>query len=252
MVIAIAAIGGGSLVLSSFFFGLYLVWKSSRTRGLPEFCLGMGLFLMGGIGYSLTTISTTVPDLPLGLRYTFNATSMLCSVAGHSLIALFTYTVFQRGVGWARILAGSVFGLFSILFIWQLLSPGLAANIGEQQGPWTLTTYLTFVNLTWAASESFRFYMKMRRRRSLGLADPRVSNQVLMWAIAIGSAAAVVAAMVLVKASGIPTAGKEGLVTTALIVGPMGPISAVCMGLAFMPPRWYARWLAGESVPQPA
>ena len=89
--------------------------------------------------------------------------------------------------------------------------------------------------------------------QNVGLADPRASNQVLMWAIAIGSGAAVMVIMMLLKAAGVPTTGKEGLIPTALVVGPMGPISAVCMGLAFMPPERYKRWLIERAAaPEPA
>ncbi len=248
LVIAIAAIGGGSLVLSSFFFGLRLIWKSYQTRGLPEFCLGMGLFLMGGLGYSISTAANAIPDVPESFRLAASFISMICSIAGHSVIALFTYKVFRPGVAWARLLAGSIFGVLSVLMVWQLISPGLEVQLGQANGPWQFSTHLTLVNLLWTTFESLSYYAKLRKRRRLGLADPWIANQVLMWAIAIGSAATVVVTMMFLKAIGVPTTGKEGLVTTALIVGPMGPISAVCMGLAFMPPSWYRRWLTHRAA----
>ena len=70
-----------------------------------------------------------------------------------------------------------------------------------------MSTYLTLVNLSWATTESLLYYVKLRKRTRLGLAVPQTSNQVLMWAIAMGAAAAVVAIFMILPAIGIPVMG---------------------------------------------
>ena len=47
MLEAVAAVGGGSFVLVSLAVGLRLLLVWWRTRELPEFALGFGLFAMG-------------------------------------------------------------------------------------------------------------------------------------------------------------------------------------------------------------
>ena len=49
----LGAIGGVSFILASLVIGLRLLLLARRTRELPEFVIGLALFLMGGLGYPL-------------------------------------------------------------------------------------------------------------------------------------------------------------------------------------------------------
>jgi len=58
---ALAALGGLAFVLASLVLGIRLLALATRTRRLPEVCIGLALLLMGGLGYPL------IMTAPLGL-----------------------------------------------------------------------------------------------------------------------------------------------------------------------------------------
>jgi hypothetical protein len=59
----LAGIGGGAFVLVSLVIGVRVLWLARRTRGLPEFAMGLGLILMGGLGYPvLAQFGSFLPD----------------------------------------------------------------------------------------------------------------------------------------------------------------------------------------------
>jgi hypothetical protein len=248
LVTAIAAVGGLSLILSSFVFGLRLIWVSRKTRGLPEFCIGAGLFLNGGLGYVCSTLANAIPDLSDETKVGLLTVHMLAATVGQGCIALFTWKVFRPTSVWARTGAILIFMGYSTLFVWQVVTPGILAYANDFSGIWDMTLHLAKINLLWAGIESLLYYLKLRKRVSLELADPAVANRVLMWSIAILSAASVTIAIWVLEIMSIPTKGAEGLVYTALVVGPLGPITAVCMWLAFTPPKRYQHWIAEMSV----
>ena len=53
----LAAAGGGAFVLVSLVIGVRVVWLAHRTRGLAELSMGLGLLLMGGLGYPIPILA---------------------------------------------------------------------------------------------------------------------------------------------------------------------------------------------------
>lgn len=233
----IAALGGGSFVLASLVVGGRLVALSWRTRGLPEFLLGTGLFFMGGVGYPLMTVTTRVEGLPDTLRTGMLISHMCTTTLGMGALAWFTRRVFRPGAVWAGLLLGTIVIGFVALAAIQLLGPGpMAFFENPKAGPWAAKIYLGLVPMSWAGFESIRYYTMQRRRLALGLADPVVTDRFRLWGVAILSADAIVAFGLAFKWMGFQITSTA---IGALLIGGLGLVTAGGLWLAFVPPRFY-------------
>ena len=240
----IAAIGGMSFVLASLIVGLRLLLLARRTRELPELVIGLGLFLMGGIGYPLTAVARLATPLPDAVRTGLFALSLLCAFVGTLAVALFNQRVFRPG---RRIAVWTVIGLGgaeAALLLLQTVSPGLQAGAFFNEGlGLRLFTSLHGVPLAWAACESFAYAAKLGLRAKLGLADPVVADRMRLWGISMLSALAINLASTITGFFGIDLAATAG---GALLIAPLGLVASGCTWLAFVPPAAYLRRVAAR------
>ena len=123
----IAAVGGGLFVLASLVVGGRVALLSFKTKGLPEFLLGTGLFLMGGLGYPMMQIAQRATQLPDDQRAALMIAQMTFMVAGMSGVAWFTRRVFRPKAAWAGALLLGIAAAYSGLAIAQVMGPGLMA-----------------------------------------------------------------------------------------------------------------------------
>jgi hypothetical protein len=149
--------------------------------------------------------------------------------------------VFRRGATWAYVLAGG-----GAVLLWGGCLVGIAQGglrTGGVGSPaWFCEYVVIWTYPVWNAIESFRYYGLMRRRTSLGLADPIVTNRFLLW-----GTGSVFAALAVWTAS-IPFAFMSDaprllaiLPTIQTVTAILGVISVSCSLLAFLPPTWYRR-----------
>lgn len=232
----IAAIGGGSFVLTSLVTGCRLLWMSKRTRQLPEFILGLGLFLMGGLGYPLTMLGEFGTGLADGTRAALVMSNQLCGVVGLTLLGAFTWWVFRRDDKIAAALVSATGATFIALFVWRAMTHGFTPiALGGLQAP-LLHTLLTIAVLGVSGAESLRYHMQLRKRMRLGLADPLITDRFRLWAVGM---------LVAMSLSGIASLCNYfdiafntttiGILTT----GVLGSVCAASIWCAFFPPRFY-------------
>jgi hypothetical protein len=241
-----AALGGGAFVLASLVVSARLLYLASRTRELPELLIGGNLLLMGGIGYPIAMLARSAadPSVQSGLCAAHGFTTIL----GQTSIVLFNWLVFRPDDPRLRRLAAGFFALLVALFCWQTVSPGWAGYAARLAGPWRVVAYTSPFVLGWAGLESLLFHAKLRRRLSLGLADPVTTDRLRLWAIAQLSAFAISSTSLALRELGIPLTP----VLSAIVVGPLGILAATAMWLAFLPPRRYVSWVAMRIAPQQA
>jgi hypothetical protein len=139
-------------------------------------------------------------------------------------------------------------GLFGT-FIWSGVMDSFAT-----QGPLTphtlLRSTLQIGCLLWGAAESFAYWLKMRRRVKIGLADPVVSNRFLMWAIGAfaagwGTAVGTVAQIV----TGVATTELGWVMVSSSM---HGLVAAIAIALAFIPPGFYVRYIQASAEQEKA
>lgn len=234
----LAAAGGGAFVLASLVLGIRLMWLSTRTGGLPERVMGLGLFLMGGLGYPLTLLALQGDGLGLGpdARAAMLGANMACNTVGMSALAWFNLRVFRHGEIWAVALVGVVaLGYLAPAGV-QAVGPGLGAFLAEGEGPWQLTRFTALLPTTWGAVESLRYHGLLQRRMELGLGDAVVADRFRLWGAAMACAALISGVSTGLELSGVSVATST---VGGLLLGTLGLLIAVCLALAFFPPRAY-------------
>ncbi len=102
--------------------------------------------------------------------------------------------------------------------------------------------------LCWGSFEALRFWLRMRRRLALGLANPEVANRFLLWGIGAGTAG-LGSAIGTLFAIVTGVSYLEAAWMVALLSG-LGFIAAVAMWLAFLPPATYTRWILAKASPR--
>ena len=235
----VAAFGGGAFVLASLVLGARLVWMARRTRGLPEFVLGFGLFLMGGLGYPLMAIAQQATGLGVRTRVGLYVTQMLCTTIGMTGVTLFTRRVFRPGEAWAAWTTPACLVAMIGLMIAQGVGPGIAAALQGGDAIWFRSSYVSIAVMGWTGAESLRYHLMLRRRLALGLAEPVVVDRFRLWSISMFSAASISSLGLVLRE--LFDVSLNGTTAGNLLVGPLGLVIALALWLAFLPPAGYLR-----------
>jgi hypothetical protein len=156
---------------------LRLFRLAARSRALPEVLVGV-YFMIVPVGISLSIrVDRFAPEHAAAVR----AVAAALFTSGGIALLLFAWSVFRPAENWARGLAWG--GSLVLGMIW---AGALAA--GAYRSEVSLFLLLpTYASYFWVFVESIRYYGLLRRRRSLGLADPVVANRFLLFAIWTGA-----------------------------------------------------------------
>ncbi|MEM7411833.1 MAG: hypothetical protein AAF430_16500 [Myxococcota bacterium] len=216
---------------------LAAAWARERA---PE--VGIGVFFIA-LGAEIASY-----PLSLGQRGLFNGLAVSTSCAA---LLMFTYRVFRPGQILALAFAWGCGLVVASLFIvphlvgWQSLTLRLA---------WALARS---VALVWATFECARYYLQMRRRLQLGLADPVTANRFLLWSLWIGAAAMLPLSGVVIRLLALQGQATDVTVTTqpeggvllfaAWIFGWL-LVALVALWLSFFPPERYLGWVRRTAV----
>jgi hypothetical protein len=226
--------------------GARMLLLARRTRRLPELTLGAGSVLICGVGFPASLVSgfgevVERVNVPLWVASEF------VTQVGIVLLYLFTFQVFQPGVGWAKalVLVACVGLPAALAMAWRALAtawPG-EASVQVVAGELLLCFAGYAGCFVWSAAESFRHYAMARRRRQLGLADPVVVSRFRLWGF-YGLAA-----------TGITAANAVGVllgvnIQTSLVVllpaGVLAFAASLAMYFVFLPPGWYLARLRAQ------
>lgn len=241
----IAAAGGGAFVLVSLVVGVRLLALAARTRELPELAMGLGLLLLGGVGYPLLETIEHSHALSLDRRVALLGTQMGCHVIGTTAFTFFVARVFRRGSPLPLALTALVLAAIVGLVLLQIQVAGMAAFVREGTGPWRVHAAVSLLPLVWGGLESARWRRMLRRRLALGLADPVVADRFRLWSVGMFAAAGVAALSTGLELAGLSLTGST---VGSLVVAVGGLVSATSLWLAFVPPRSYLRRLAARTA----
>jgi hypothetical protein len=237
-----ADLGLGVPILLSL-LSLRLFRLASRTRELPELLVGI-YFLVVPFGISLTIRTDRfAPEDAAAVRAASNA----LATAGGVALLLFTWCVFRPAERWARGLAWG--GSAALVALWAL---GLA--LGAYASGSSLFLLLPcYASYLWVFVESLRYYLLLRRRRQLGLADPVLVNRFLLFAVWTGSVVAITLLGVTGSIAQWLTGSfhEGGALANPLVLGVARVLSlpiAVSLWLIFLAPARYHAWLRGRAA----
>jgi hypothetical protein len=221
------------LVATCLVIGVRLLILAARTHELPELLMGISFVLAGAVASVLDVARQLSAESP-GLERPLAQASLATLHLGIGCVALFTWRVFRPrdALGWA---------------LAALCLSGLAlGGAGEATGPFLrpgdaphvwfwISLASRIATYGWAGVESFAYWVLLRRRERLGLADPLVANRLLLWVIATATILVVWVRLLVLAATGFVGAQTNAF-TTALVV-----LCAAAIWLAFFPPEAWRR-----------
>jgi hypothetical protein len=222
---------------------LVRLWRQSRQT--PELAIGLSFLSAGVFGWAFMLSANFAGDPSqsnVGVAL-FSGGYLLISL-GVVLSYLFTWQVFRPTEIWARALFWCTSAILLLTAIpFQLPqfdalmeipgfalvnAAGTAARIGSG---------------VWGATEAFLYWRQMRRRASLGMAEPLVANRFLLW---FGASASTALIMTVTSLSP-PTEPQALTPLFAVGVSTFATAAGIQQYFAFMPPEFYRRFIAKRS-----
>ena len=220
-----------------------LAW---RTRRLPELLVGI-YFLLVPFAISL---SIRVDRFDAAYAEAVRIVSNALFTSGGVALLLFVWCVFRPDSRWAWWLA--LGGSAAVIATWAL---GIPLGLYEASTSMFLLMPVYASNL-WVFFESFRYFLLLRRRQRLGLADPVIMNRFLLFAIWTGGIGVItlmgVAGSFAQLMNG--TFQDGGALGDPVVLGITRVLAApiaVSIFLTFLAPARYHAWLRAKA-PEPA
>lgn len=237
-----------TIAIVTFVVGARLFSQGAGHRKLPELAFGTA-FLAGSLGAVGAQLGqrfwwTQADEFALAM----NATCFAIQVVGTLALFFVTWRVFRPNEGWGFMLCavGSSFTVLAWIVRWmdgdfllgQLETPGIAVYHAAR-----VTVF------AWCGYEALHYHGLLKRRMTLGLADPIAAQQIFMWGVS-AVAAAGVSATIVTSVFGLGRHPLELPGSLALLML-LGLTLSACMWCAFFPPeplRRRARGRAAASV----
>jgi hypothetical protein len=220
--------------------GVRVLLLARRTRELPELLMGIGVLGIGPVGFGLMVVAQQLQGSHPGLHPFVVAGALVAVSCGVFAKFVFNWRVYHPDSTAAKAVTLAAGAGLVGTFAYSGLVHGFT-DLGPVSPQYLLRTSLQVGCLLWGAAESFAYFMKMRRRVRIGLADPVVANRFLMWAIGAfaagwGTAVGIAAQLV----TGTDITRSEGVMASSSL---HGLVAAIAIALAFVPPRSYLRYI---------
>jgi len=226
--------------------GATLLLRSARTRQLPEFAVGLGLFSFYAFSRPLSIAAAALGDsIGHGAQLLLLTGSTIGSGLGLFGLVLFTWRVFRprsrtATVSFSIALAGILLTRIGIvrdfLAVPETQVPSFADSplwVGASVALWTIGWF-------WTSGEALRYHAMLRRRLRLDLADPVVTNRFLLWGVGTGVSGLISAFLIATTAAGMDVHNHTLPQLLLSISGIVGPITWY---LGFMPPKAYLEFI---------
>jgi hypothetical protein len=231
-------------LLTSLAVGVRLVVLHRRTRRLPELLIGVSILGIGPVGMCGILLAAGLTQLASPAAPYVGAISVASIVAGFTSAGLFNWRVYRpdsraaaRAVAVGVLIAGVGFGLeLGTTAFADPLHPGVGVSV---------VSSLCAATLLWGAFESVRYWLLMRRRLALGLADPVVTNRFLLYGLGIGSAG--FGSALSISAQLFFGLGMSEMPVLMFSNSVFGLFAAIFMWVAFLPPAAWRRYVAGSA-----
>ena len=250
---AVQAIAGSCLLLFiviTTVVGVRMLLLARRTRGRHEFLMGLGMVLIGAIGYPASLASgfggpVGQVSIPIWLGAT------LITVTGIGLIYAFTWQVFRPHDAWGKaiVVVASAFMLLGMVVSTHALltaPPDAMSQLVAKNGLFVAMIGYCGCFL-WSAVEGFVHYANARKRLALGLADAVVVNRFWLWGLFGLMATGINVSSFIGNALGVDPSKSP------LVLIPMGVLgfgASAAMYLAFLPPASYLAFVRSRFATQ--
>jgi hypothetical protein len=226
--------------------GVRLLQVAKRTRELPEALFGAA-FVAGGVGQGMGQLGQRLIWSDAGaVTAVLNMFFFGIHVAGTVALWLVIWRVFQAGT--TRGIVVFAIGSFgtAVAYGMRIGAEDFVTAAGTSTGMQLFLLCRASI-FCWAAMEAFYHYGMLRRRAALGLGDPIVANQILLWGIA-GVLSMSLSVLIGYYTINLRLSPLEDPFATALILF-FAAGTSVTMWCAFFPPGLMRRWLGEGAAP---
>jgi hypothetical protein len=222
--------------------GVRLLLLARRTRELPELLMGVGVLGIGPVGFGFM-VAAQQAGSNAALQTGLLGIGTFAVAAGALAKYIFNWRVYHPD----SLISGAIVVAAGLFLFGSSVQAGFATGFApeaEVSVQYLIRSSLQIGCLLWGSVESLLYWRKMRLRMGLGLADPVVTNRFLMWAIGAGAAG-------LGSAVGTVTqivTGQNSMAVGWVMASSSlhGLVAAIAIGLAFIPPAAYLRWIRGR------
>jgi hypothetical protein len=231
--------------------GVRLLLVARRTRGFPEFVLGLSLTAITGVGFPIVLLTELRETIGPLLTFAADFVGSFAAALGFAGFYVFTWKVFRPDSRWAAaltVLGSGAALLATAATVWLAIGVQSSEEKFQIVRSWEVLLFASAaLGFFWSAFEAIRYHAILRRRLALGLVDRIVANRVLLWGLTgVSAGAALVILNLLPLANVNHLSAPVALFTTAAC----GFLASVFLYLAFLPPAAYLRWIE-RGAPSP-
>jgi hypothetical protein len=239
------------VALASTVVGARLLLVSRRTRGFPEFVLGLSLAAITGIGFPIVLLTELRETIGPVLTFAADFIGSFAVAIGFAGFYVFTWRVFRPDARWApafTMLGAGAALVATAATVWLAIGVESSDQKFNIVRGWEILFFTSAAaGSLWSAVEAVRYHAMLRRRLALGLVDGIVTNRVLLWGLTGASAGGALVILTLLRLAEVNYMSAPVALFTAAVCG---FLASVCLYLAFLPPAAYLRWL-DRGVPAP-
>lgn len=251
------------VTLAQFLLAGVVGWRLLRLpaaeRFAPERLLGLYLLVglcVGGLLVSSAYAGWSAGGTADAAQWvtTLHGIGQFVICAGYACMITFTWRTFHAGTRWAAALAAIGIASLVVSLIGRSLVEGFAITVSPGGYHWL--AYLgRMLGLVWMAAASVTYWLRMRRRLALGLADAMVVNRFALWSLfAAGSIASALseplARLIYTWTTGGSATADDlqdvatPIIQYALIITSFsGSATVTALFLTFFPTARYERWV---------
>lgn len=240
-----AALARLTTLALSIFVCVRLVRVALRTRGAPEIAMGtyQTLVVCAIAVYAWLIQQAGAQDPASFFAWVVGANALIA--LGVVALAVGVWRIYRPAEPWARVVCAALSLWVMGGWLWTSLGDVLPTTVAPTPANAFFVTGRSAVYL-WGAFEGVRYHRMMRRRAALGLGDPVIAHQILLWAVfslSMGTLAiaSLTAGVVLGEAYADWTPGQFFTPVLSLI-------ASICLWLGFFPPAAYRRLVAREAA----
>ena len=237
MVRLIAASGFIVMMVSVLAVGLRLLWVGRRTRRAPELAIGTACVTVTTGGLAAHAVRSLEPAT--AIAFPTVAAAQLVMALGSVALGFGLWRIYRPSSRVAPAVCVAL-GVIALAGWLPSLRHGVPMNPLDATPENLVLQLLRMGVYLWATVESFHYHAKLRRRLKLGLADPLIANQIMLWGVS-GTLTALGSSVLLYTSFGMGINGVEWA-PSALALSVSGGLSGVALWCAFFPPSALRRW----------
>jgi hypothetical protein len=229
--------------------GVRLLLAARRTRGVPEFTIGVGT-LGGAVGGAVETASIRFLEAGGDPQTAFlvQAAARLIYMASATFLLVAFWKIYHPSRPWARALAlGGSLALLASAGLW--IQGGVHSMVSGLDARGLLFQLARAAVYLWGVASGLWYWGRLRRQLRLGLGDPVITTQFLLWSVASAAAIGIIATILAYQIvwEMTPLDSRAGMAWLALF----GFAAGATLYVAFFPPAPYRRWVGARAAAAP-